>query len=541
VADNGAVAATAETNIVVPQCAFDALEEWRAGQGLRRDPAVRQLLNQYILSQQRLAREQRLTHISTIIWHPDMPVGRRQQAPYAVRLRMRLMAGVAGAAGALALRLPGQTDGVGGYHDYRPRLLADAFLTSLAGVTEFSDDVLDDLPPLLTYRQAIGLFRLTIAASSTNAERRIYRRADRDLDQVHSSARGASLLDPGTEHAIAIATVLRHEDVAWHGPWRRAVTRHLARKWLTGAEAGPMLADIDAQDAVAFGSQIRLLEQDNDHLRDELDGLRRWYGDSEGRGGTAIWRAERRLETHRMLRWLAESASIGAERSFEASEPGWTLTLPDSWRAATVRHGDADRMRPHAELARVGRVIHAQSGGTHVFWPYQLSAGSRSRLEPIPAISTVLALRSNRDPAEVIELLLAPEWCPGVDINAIEMSAFVAHDLGFINRRERDQLVEQARVQTQDRMQVFRDAVPNGHRDLQRRLTEAMSCPAEFTQITGSTVFQRAVRSLGTQRFVETRARVPWPHPIISLASEINRGADGTGTPLVERVPTTPL
>jgi hypothetical protein len=511
-----------ETNIVVPQCALDALEVWRADHGLRRDPAVRQLLDDYVESQRRLDPQQRLTHVSTVIWHPEMPVGRRQVAPHAVRLRLRLHPGVADAARALAMRLPGQIDGRGGYHDYRPRLLADAFLTALAAAAEFSDEVLDGLPPVLTHGEAVGLFRLAAAASSTSAERRIYARADRDLDKVQSSTAGAARTDEGTDHAIAVATLLRDEDIAWHGPWRRAVTRHLVRKWLTGPDAESVLAAAAAQDAVGFGSQRQLLEQDREHQRDELEGLRRWYGDSEGRGGTAIWRAERLIETRQIPRWLADSRSPGSGRSWATSEPGWTLRLPESWHTVTVRHGDDDRLRPHLALAEARRVIHASAGGTHIFWPYVSSAGGR--LEPVPAMATVLRVISDRDPAEIIELVLAPEWCPGIDIGPIELSAFAAHELGFIDLDERDELVKQAQVATCDRMQMFLDAVPGGQVELQRRLTDAMSSPAEFARIVAGAGYQRVVPSLQAARFFETHARVRWPLSFVSLAAEVDAG-----------------
>jgi len=157
----------AQTYVIVPTCAASALAAYCQRIGHRREPVLRGLLESYIDQQEARAPGDRLTHVSTVIWHPDMPVGRHNPSPYATRLPMRLPPGMANAAREVALLLPGQADGGGGYHDYRPRQLADAAVTALASEVAFTDDILDGLPPLLTQRAARGLFRLAVAATAT--------------------------------------------------------------------------------------------------------------------------------------------------------------------------------------------------------------------------------------------------------------------------------------------------------------------------------------------------------------------------------------
>lgn len=181
--------------------------------GTSRDGAARDLVTRHVKAQEAVAPEERLTHISTLLRFPPSP-SHRGGADSRVRVVIRLDEDLASRAAAVSLRLPGQAI-KRGPRDYAPRLLTDAVTTAIARESPYVDEGLEGLPPLLTHREAKGLWRLKVAATLSLAEQR-------------------AIFGPGDDRA---AVVLREEDVAWHAPWRFDVALQLARQLLRGPDA----------------------------------------------------------------------------------------------------------------------------------------------------------------------------------------------------------------------------------------------------------------------------------------------------------------
>jgi hypothetical protein len=311
-----------ESNVRIPACAWDALEEIKVTQGVSRDEAVRQLLEEHVAAQEGRAPDDRLTHISTVLRYPPPPrlsSGR----DLSKLLRVRLSPAVAEKARKVLLRLPGQS--VRGHHDYQARLLTDAVVTAIAIQLPFTDEVLDGLLPVVRHRTAVGLWGLAVAATSTGAEREVYAAAEplprragarpAEEDPVEAARRYRNLL---------VAEVLR-EDVGWHDQWRFQVVAHLAGQLLCGDEADRNEQMLYDQHVMVWGQLRHDLENsvDGDHWL--LYGLEGFHQDLEGRGGTAVWRAER---------WLSCSVLSCPTSS---SKPGGRSRCSHCARTATRR------------------------------------------------------------------------------------------------------------------------------------------------------------------------------------------------------------
>jgi len=164
------VSGNSETNVRIAPCTLQALSRITARRGTSRDETVRQLLTEHVASQEQEHPEDRLTHISTVLRYPRPPRWRgdpRTDVP----LRVRAPADLLERARAVSLRLPGQHPRA--YRDYQGRMLTDAVTTAIARDEPFDDDFLTGLLPLLRHGAALGLWRLTTAATSTRPERRL--------------------------------------------------------------------------------------------------------------------------------------------------------------------------------------------------------------------------------------------------------------------------------------------------------------------------------------------------------------------------------
>jgi hypothetical protein len=263
----------------VPQAAREALERiarrWR--QSL--DETMRRLLDEHLAAQEVLDTACRLTHVSTVMRYP-LPLPGRRQPRQGVQLRLRLDAGIADRARDVSLQLPGQH--LRGHRDYQARLLTDAVMTAIARQEPISDEVLDGVMPLLRHGAALGLWRLVTAATSTRSELEVFKRAE--------SSRTARMAgEPSNQNLWVerVAAALREEDdVAWHAAYRSEAAQFLARRLLP--------VDADAMENVLF-------EQDSNSWRNLLAsppmaGFRGREQSFEGRGGSAVWRAKRRVE-----------------------------------------------------------------------------------------------------------------------------------------------------------------------------------------------------------------------------------------------------
>jgi hypothetical protein len=503
-----------EANILIPTSAWDALEELRARTGLSRDRQVRALIERYVDEQAIPAPDDRQTHISTVLWHPAPPVGRRGLPPDTHLLRLRLAAELAAEARRLALKLPGQTVGPGGHHDYRAGSHADAFLTALAGQIDFEDSILRGLPRLITHGCAVGLFRLAAAATASEAERAIFRLADSDLIRVRTQRRGTKppVADAEVQRAQALAHLLREEeDVAWHGAWRRDAVRHLAGVLLTSDDSGRnqvMLHD-KGEDFVLIRTQ---LERDRHRNSDEVAALTGPGQDWEGRGGTAVWRAERLLAIADLVRWIASHAQDPVDETWFVDPPEWRVAVPNGWVPVVVRGGTVADAKPYSEHANAGRVLGMRSGSRHVFWPYRRN--SAGELAPVPGVDAVASAARDLPPARIAETMLVQlddevSYLPLG--STIAITAAEARGLGLIDSAENATIEEHTRRTNEQQMQRMIDAAD----DEERHDLRAVSSDIDL--------FAMTARKL---RVPINRARPSWewPHEVRSLACEIEAG-----------------
>ena len=430
-----------QTHLRVSPRALECLAAVARARGVSQPEAVRQLLREHVAAQSKVPEEHRLTHVSTVLRFPPPPAhrgaddGRRRLAP-------RLEPGLAAAAVAMSLRLPGQP-ARRGFHDYAPRPLTDAVTTAIARAMPYVDDGLESLPPLLRHREALGLWRLVVGATLTRAEQRALLTAS-----------------PGPA-----AAVLREEDVAWHDPWRFTVARHLAVGLLAGgkeADGRRMLWDQGEE----FDRLRHDLERsDLDHPL--LEGLTWPANDLQGRGGAAVWRAERVLSLEHLARWITAGDGAGTA---VVDPPGWTLQAPSEWLGWRFRHGDRLPTQQQADLAS-GRVLRVDDGSRSVLWPYDADGG------PVAGFSDVLAGVGNVSPAEVVELVLVT----AEDIGTYpSVPAATACTLGFISESERDSLLAEAEARNRAEIaDVLRRAARAEPAD-RAALAAAASDPARF-------------------------------------------------------------
>lgn len=401
-----------QTSVRISTRAAECLSAITKDRGVSRDQAVRELLQEHVAAQAAGSEEQRLTHISTVLRFPPPPPGRGPDGR--VRLAPRLDPGVAARAGSMSLRLPGQATNRG-FRDYGARPLTDAVVTAIARVKPFVDEGLEGLPPLLRQREALGLWRLTVAATLTHAEQR-------------------ALLGPKVDQSAELtADVLREENVAWHAPWRFEVARHLALQLLAGSQAEANRRMLWDQTEEFDALRWDLERSDLDHRY--LTGLSWPAYDLQGRGGTAVWRAQRTLAVERLAQWL----TTGSEPRTTAEPPGWTLTVPQGWRGRRFRYRDQLPPQHQSDLDS-GRVLRVDAGSRSVLWPYDDDGA------PIGGFDAVIAGAGDIAPAEVVEVVLVTaedtEMYPRVP-------ASTACELGFISPAERDELVTDAAQQTQ--------------------------------------------------------------------------------------------
>ncbi|MFG1628984.1 hypothetical protein [Kribbella sp. NPDC049227] len=469
-----------ETNVQVPGCAATALGNLMAAHNLSRDEMLRRLLSRHVERQQALPEDDRLTHISTVLRYPPPPRHRGEES-IALRLRLRLPPGLAEAARGLSLLLPGQSPRRG-HRDYQARSLADAVVTAIVVEHPFDDEVLSGLLPLLRHRSVHGLWRLVVAATTTRAEASVIKRGDqRSLDVAH----------------------FLEEDVAWHDRFRYEMVDYLARKLLG-------LPNVDERE------QLRHEQMLYDQKPRGWGGIKQslerrdpeWFAgapvpsrDFAGRGGAAVWRAERRVELREIGLWLLR----GPTRTHKVEPPGWTLRIPTSWKRVAVPIGEP-LPRPLATLIQEDRALQMQVGSQQLIWPVL------SISDPVPSLHTVIKAAGPCPAVEIAEALLL-----NLDrdyIGPVLVPAHRAHNLGLIDLAVRDQLVANARDATSRNMRDVIDANPHLEPAQRSALIAAMTSPA---------LFARLVQPLGARGpFVQ---RPLWLWKVRSLATELANDA----------------
>lgn len=410
-----------------------------------RDAVCRELLNDYIARQLDLQEEDRLTHISTVLRYPPPP-SVRTATDGRERVAFRLDPGQAEQAARYALQLPGQPSKRGPGH-YSPRPLTDALVVAIGSVEPFVEDGLEGLPHLLPQSAARGLWRLTVAATLTNAEEAVL------------------LTAPGSD----LATVLSEEDVAWHSPWRFAVALHLARKLLGSPDPSSALSMLARQQGEFRALQHSLARTDWADSPLLADCTASSSVDLQGRGGAAVWRAERKLTESQIDGWVVGPRQ---QHVLETGQPGWSLTMRHGWHAVQFAHGQSMNARLQADVDH-RRVLQISDGSRRATWPYNPTQ------EPVARFELVLAAAPHLSPASIVELVLLPSD----EVGSPWVPAELATEWGMMSALDRDWLTSQAE---RNRYRVAHLGLSNYRRDLTKvhaKLVTLVDQPGSFARL----------------------------------------------------------
>ncbi|MFF2308209.1 hypothetical protein ACFVVP_37610 [Streptomyces sp. NPDC058128] len=437
-----------ETNVRIPLCALKALTAVMARTGASRDATVRHLLAEHVQRQEPAHPEDRLTHISTVLRYPRSPRGRKQPRA-GTPLRLRLPDGLADRARAVSLHLPGQYPRA--HRDYQSRALTDAVMTAIACVEPFTDDVLDGLLPLLRHRAAHNLWRLASVALCTRPEFHLLHAAEKLRDGMEAGA--VQGLDFKQQRLLDTVAALE-EDVAWHSPARFIVAANIAREHLTGPRA-------EANERMLYeeGEDFDDLFRDTLHAREETRQELLWGTadyDWSGRGGTAVWRAERQVTLQHVEDWLVDRTGT-APAQMLAAPPGWMLLRPAAWTAAApALTRDGQLPQPFSQWLREGCVLTFPYRNSQALWPLQRIQRAPG-WEPVPGIEALLAPARALPAGKVLGYIeglliewnhqLDPEEEPAFDI-ALDTPADRAQEIGLITAEERRAAMAQARERT---------------------------------------------------------------------------------------------
>ncbi|MEU9255434.1 hypothetical protein AB0D66_26720 [Streptomyces sp. NPDC048270] len=511
-----------ETNVRLPACAHEALAVVAAREGTSRDETVRRLLAAHVQAQESLDPDDRLTRIGTVLRYPRPPRYRRDPRSD-VPLRVRASAELLTRARGVSLRLPGQYER--SHRDYQGRLVTDGVMTAIAVAESFTDGFLEGLLPVLRHGSALGLWRLAAAATSTGPERELLAAAEDDRS-------AAAVPD---RRLLLVAEALEN-DVAWHSPARFTVVENLARDLLTGPDA-------QAHEELLFaqaGQDWELLYQDTLHAADDrrtrlLAGTTAY--DYTGRGGSAVWRARRRVGLQDFEDWLVKRPHSSPLEG-AMNPPGWLVRLPECWHAHAPALREGALPDPYARWAGEGKLVVFPFRGRQAVWPLRDRADG-SGPEPVPGIEPLLAPTAALKVEQVsgfIEALLVvwnhereQEWgtCPFPDVNGrptliggqgreeepdridpLALPADKARALGLITADQQREAMARARAETLAAMEaVIEDFELDDAQDTERLdlLREAMGNARWFAQLA-----IRLDRRIGS-RFQVVKATWVWP------------------------------
>ncbi|WP_030720226.1 hypothetical protein [Streptomyces griseus] len=516
-----------ETNVRLPPCAFDALAAVMARQGTSRDATVRRLLAEHVERQEQEYPEDRLTHISTVLRYPPPPRWRkdpRQDRP----LRLRASTDLLQRARAVSLVLPGQYQRA--FRDYQSRVLTDAVVTAIAVAEPFTDDFLDGLLPLLHHRAARNLWKLATAALCTGPELALLD----EVEQVRDATAWTSHAVRGADaqHLLDVVTALEGE-VAWHSPARFQVAANFARDMLTGPQA-----DANERMLQEEGEAWELLYQDTLHADEEHRAhLRRGTTsyDWSGRGGGAVWRAERRVGLNHFEDWLTGRTQTQTDAAeYRIRPPGWVLSRPPGWHAVALAPTGTGRLpQPYAAWTNEGRALAFPTRNKLAVWPLEHRPGPPG-FEPVPGAEVLLAAATCLKPEQVlgyIEALLI-DWNHQFDTEddpdlrlALDLPVGPAYDLGLISAEDRQRAMTEARAATLHHMDEIIDIFTGEGCD-EEDLQYLRQTRGNFRQFKHAAT--RLNPWLGAQIQVH---KATWQWPGLSVADEF---LAGTSTDLVQ-------
>lgn len=258
-------------------------------------------------------------------------------------------------------------------------------MTAIACAEPFTDYFLDGLFSLLRHRAAHNLWRLASVALCTRPEFHLLHAAEKLRDGME----GGSVQGLDLEQQRLLDTVAAlEEDVAWHSPARFITAANIARERLTGPRA-----EENERMLYEEGEDFDALYRDTLHAREEtrqklLQGTADY--DWSGRGGTAVWRAERQVTLQNFEDWLVDRTGTEPAQML-AAPPGWVLLRPDAWTAAApALTRDGQIPQPFPQWQREGRVLTFPYRNRQALWPVQRIQRAPG-WEPVPGIEALLA------------------------------------------------------------------------------------------------------------------------------------------------------
>ncbi|MCY0937637.1 hypothetical protein [Streptomyces sp. H34-S4] len=469
-----------ETNVRLPVCAHEALAAVAVRRGASRDETIRQLLTVHVQSQECLDPDDRRTHIGTVLRYPRPPLfrtHRRSDPP----LRLRAPASLLARARKVSLQLPGQYERSHG--DYQGRLLTDAVITAIAVAEPFTDDFLEGLLPLLRHKSALGLWRLATAATSTVPERKLLGAAGEERRRTFWPSGEAP------DRTLLLVAEALENDVAWHSPARFTVAENIARDLLAGADAKRHEEQFHQQ-----GWEWEELYQDTLHAAgDRLSSLLAGTNDYDytGRGGTAVWRARRRVSLQDFEEWLVQRPH-GSSLEWEMDPPGWMLRLPGRWHAHDPALRDGHLPEPYAGWVAEGKLVSFPFRDRVAVWPLR-GRSDGPGWEPVRGIELVLAAAADLKPEQVIGFIEAAlivwdhqrDGEPAVDFPAY-LPADKARAFGLITAEQQREAMAEARALTMNRMEAVIEAFaedPDCSAGRLDRLREARGNAREFGRL----------------------------------------------------------
>lgn len=443
-----------QTSVRLLPEAVEALEAAAIGRGCSRDRAIRDLLGEYIWSQQELAPGDRLTHVTAVLRYPPLPPG-RHRPDGRVRVPARLRVDTVEQLTALTLRLPGQPRRRG-LKDYARSPLAEALTTAIARERPFDVAGLEGIPPIWTQAAAVGLWRLTVAATLTVPEQLAV------LGNLEA-------LDADAEDPTALAQLLRDGDLAWHHPWRYEVALHLARNLLAGPKQAQNWRLLKHRD-----DEFKTLRFDLERT-DDLDhrllrcAPKRASSEVTGRGGSLVWRARRSRALKSIRNWIVSEPTT----PLIVSPPSAKIVHPRAWTSVRVLAGEP---LPAAVLAgaETGKVLVFSTDEYTSAWPYLRETG-----EPVPQFDIVIEELPRRRPEEVAELVLLDDQ----RLADVYLDAARAYDLGFITADERDTLIEDAAKKTAVRIEATLKRAEARTPDAHAKLVRLRDQPERFFEL----------------------------------------------------------
>lgn len=434
--------------------AVEALRTVARNRGCSRDSAIRGLLDEYVSKQESLGAGERLSHATAVFRYPPLPLG-RYRPDGRIRVPARLESGTMEKLSMLTLRLPGQPRRRG-QKDYARSPLAEALTTAISLEAPFKVDGLAGIPQIWTHSAAVGLWRLTVAATLTTPEQ---------LAVLGNLIE----LDTNLEDPTALATLLREGDLAWHHPWRFEVALHLARNLLSGPNRASYWHSLHARDG-DFDALRYDLELTDDLDHDFLRGApTRARSDMTGRGGALVWRGRRSLALLAIRKWLVS----GPATPLIVSPPHAKITHPNEWTQVRVPAGKQlpDGIRADVES---NRVLALSTDEYTSIWPYL-----QGTMTPVPGFDIVIEELPGRRPEEILELVLLNEE----RLIDVYLEPGVAYDLGFIPAEERDKLIEDAAAKTAKRIEATLNRVDGWTPKVRAKLLALKNDPDRFFKL----------------------------------------------------------